>query len=394
VKSSNEVREPREDPRPIAMVTEAMQPRAVASLRATRLFSLVSLALLASGVFVAGRGAYFAFTDAWVAPMQLSPDSREVVALRVQASKDKEQQARLESELTSAAAEIVAIDLSLTRLGSLEASYSKAMRWNTSDRDGQLATLGEQKELLERQRSLTLEPIERYKSAVARAKRDLDAGVITATEFEVAQDNLARTQLTRDEKQLEYLRVNAAIDETSREADALAGAAAHPPSAGRRAAHLASPDVLRIDELRINTELQIARLGAEKRAADARVQAALAGIKGMDELQNELESTPSFLAAKREIDLAFVPYAHLDGIRTGDAVYSCRWFLFGCRERGKIKRFFPGEVVTDDPWGSVARGHYVELEMFDRTAMAERTLRVRRRGLLEGGSFVATRLDR
>ena len=391
MKSSNEVRDHREETRPIAIV---VQPRALATPKVTRLFSLIALAALASGVFAAGRGAYFALTDAWVAPMQLSPDSREVVALRVQASKDKEQQARFESELTSAAAEIVAIDLSLTRLRSLEGSYSKAVRWNTSDHDGQLAALYEQKELLERQRALTLEPIERYKRAVDRAKRDLEVGVITASELEAAQDNLARTELTRDEKQLEYLRATAALEETSREADALIGAAARLPLGGRSAAHPASPDVLRLDELRINTELQIARLGAERRAAEAREQAARAGIKGMDELQTQLESTPSFLAASREIDLAFVPYAHLEGIRTGDAVYRCRWFLFGCRELGRIKRFFPGEVVTDDPWGSVARGHYVELEMFDRTAMAERTLRVRRRGALEGGAFVATRLDR
>jgi hypothetical protein len=50
-------------------------------------------------------------------------------------------------------------------------------------------------------------------------------------------------------------------------------------------------------------------------------------------------------------------------------------------------------VVTDDPWGSAARGQYVELEMSDRMAMAERTLRVRR-GLGASDPVVASRLDR
>ena len=64
-----------------------------------------------------------------------------MVAVRVQAAKDKEQHARLESELTSAAAEIAAIDLGVKRLRTLEDGYSKAIRWTTSDRDGQLGAL-------------------------------------------------------------------------------------------------------------------------------------------------------------------------------------------------------------------------------------------------------------
>jgi hypothetical protein len=56
----------------------------------------------------------------------------------------------------------------------------------------------------------------------------------------------------------------------------------------------------------------------------------------------------------------------------------CRFLLFGCRTVGRVKRLFAGEVVTDDPWGSVARGRYAELELSDRSAASERTLRVRR----------------
>ena len=92
------------------------------------------------------------------------------------------------------------------------------------------------------------------------------------------------------------------------------------------------------------------------------------------------------------IDLAFVPYAHLEGVRAGDTVYKCRWFLVGCRETGRIKSIFPGEVVTDDPWGSVARGQYVELEMSDRSVVTERTLRVRRVTADDGESYRPRRL--
>jgi hypothetical protein len=378
VKSSNEPRERRNDAIPMVIAAAPhAAPRSLASPKTTRVVSLLALAGLAAGVIAVGRGAFFAITDAWVAPAQLSPESREVVAHRMEAAKQREQRARLEGELTSASAELVAIDLSLGRLQALQEGYAKALRWTSDDRDDQLGALIGQKVLLERQRELTAEAIDRDRNVVERAKKNLEAGVITATELEAAQESLARTQLSRGEKELEYLRVNAALEEASRASTALAGSGGQPTSTGRRGARHASPDVMRLDEVRINVELQVARLGAEKRGAEARERAARAAIESMDELAVQLEATPLFLAARREIDLAFVPYAHLRSVRVGDGVYTCRWLLFGCREAGRIKRIFPGEVVTDDPWGSVARGHYVQLEMSDRTAMAERTLRVR-----------------
>lgn len=385
MESTNELRSPRDEAIPllIAPALPAMTlplPVVIATPKTTRVLSLVVLAVLAGIVLLLTRGAYFALTDAWVAPTQLSPDSREVVALRIQAAKEKEQRARLESELTSAGAEIVAIDLSVGRLRMLADGYAKAIRWSTSDRGGQFAALLEQKALLDGQRALTLEAIERCQAVVARARRELEAGMITTEDLEIARDSLARSQLTKNEKDLESMRVAAALDEASRQVSALAGAAGRPPSAGRRGAQLASPDVIRLDDVRINVELQLARLQADRRGAEARERAARAGIAAMDELQVELESTPLYLGARREIDLAFVPYAHLEDVRPGHAVYRCGWFLLGCREAGRVKRIFPGEVVTDDPWGSVARGRYVELDMFDRSAMAERTLRVRAHG--------------
>ena len=378
MESIAELREPRTNAIPIALDdVERAEPPSIASPKATRLLSLIALAALAAGVVAVARGAYFAATDAWVAPTQLSPESREVVAFRMQAAKDQEQRIRFESELASAAAEIAAIDLGLTRLRTLEDGYSKAVRWSTSDRDDQLGALLGQKALLERQRELTVEAIDREKAALERARRNLESGAITQTDLDVAEDNLARTQLARSEKELEYVRVNAALEETSRAAAALAGATARPPAGGRRGENHASPDVVRLDEVRINVELQIARLDAERRAVETRERAARANLKNMDDLASELEATPLFLAAQHEIDLAFVPYAHLKNVRAGGAVYTCRWFLFGCHDVGRIRRILPGEVATGDPWGSVARGHYVELEMLDRSAMTERTLRVR-----------------
>jgi hypothetical protein len=354
-----------------------LAPRELVTPKRTRVLSILALTTLACFVFALAHAGYLALTDAWVAPLQLSPESRDVVTVRMQAAKEREERARLEGELTSSVAEIAAIDSSIERLRTLETNYSNAIQWSQTDRADQLAALARQKAILEDQRAMLAGSIARDKAAVERAERNVGAGMITAVDLDTARSNLARTQVEMSDKTLEHARVLTALAVASREEAALAGAATTPGTSGTRGAAVASPDVVRFDEVRINIELRITQLDAEKRAAEARQRAAQASIQSMDELRGELESTPAVLAAQGEIDLAFVPYAHLNGLRAGDAVYTCRWFLFGCHVAGRIRQIFPGEVVNDDPWGSIARGRYVQLEMSDRSAMRERTLRVR-----------------
>src|SRR4051794_40756980 len=62
----------------------------------TRLLALAALWTLSAGVFYLVVGCYFALTDAWIAPLQLSPNSREVVMLRVQEVKERNERAQLE----------------------------------------------------------------------------------------------------------------------------------------------------------------------------------------------------------------------------------------------------------------------------------------------------------
>jgi hypothetical protein len=345
----------------------------------TRLLALFALGTLAFGAFVACRASYFAWTDAWVAPLQLSPNSREVVAIRMQQAKEEDDRARFESERASAKAAIDAIDLSLEKLRALKGGYSSGIRWSTSDHDGQLIALRQQKAILEEQRAMVADAIGRNEAALQRAERNVAAGVVTDSALEQAKAALAQTRVAFSEKELDLARVSAAIEEASREATALSAAGNNASATGSRSADHASPDVVRFDEVRINVELQIARLEGERREAEARQHAAESSVETLDKLRRELESTPQFQAARRELDLAFVPYPHLKGVHPGDAVYACNWFLFDCHEAGRIKRLFAGEVVADDPWGSLTRGRYVELEMSDRTAVIQRTLRVRGR---------------
>ena len=342
-----------------------------------RVFSLLALAGLAAGLHGFGRAGYLALTDAWIAPLQLSPNSREVVTLRMQMTKEQETRARLENELVSTDAEISAIASSIERLRRLESSYSEAMRWSSKSHDGQLGALAQEKAILERQQAMLGAETARNQEVLARAERNVDAGLITATDLEQARANLARSEVMLSEKALEHARVRSALAETSRAAVALFGAAGKPGAFGRAIGN-ASPEVIRFDELQINIELSVARLESERRAAQTRRAAAESGLRSADELKSELEATPPFQATQRELDLAFVPYSQLNGVHIGDRVITCRWFLVDCRDAGSVKQVYPGEVATEDPWGSPARGRYVELSLSDRSVIGQRTLRVRR----------------
>jgi len=363
------------------LIPPAPTPRAALVPRSTRVFAFIALASLTFCVLSLAYGTYLAVTDAWVAPLRLSPDSREVIAVRTQAAKEREERARFQSELESSTAEGTAIDLSLERLRTLAANYSDLIRYSQSNRSGQVAALRRQAGLLAEQQALMTEAMARDQAELERAQRNLESGVITAVDLDAIRANLLKTRVTRSEKVLEGARVRDSLAEASRESLALSAATDSPASAGARGPSFASPDVVRFDEVRIQLELQIARLEAEKRAADSRRRAAEANIGSIDGLRAELESTPVFLAAEREVDLAFVPYAHLKAVHEGDPVVSCAWFLFGCTEVGHVARIFPGEVLNDDPWGSVERGKHLKLEMSDRSAISERTLRVRRRAV-------------
>jgi hypothetical protein len=77
-------------------------------------------------------------------------------------------------------------------------------------------------------------------------------------------------------------------------------------------------------------------------------------------------------------DIAFVPYDQLGGVGPGARIMDCLWGVFRCHQVGTITELVPGEVVTQDPWGKLARGQYVVLHLTDAGAVRERVLRVRR----------------
>jgi hypothetical protein len=137
------------------------------------------------------------------------------------------------------------------------------------------------------------------------------------------------------------------------------------------------PEVVQGAERDTRIEIEIQRLQAETRGHQAQRAVAIASAANQRALLGELESRPLYRAMKSITDVAFVPYDELTGVTPGAAVLDCTWGVFSCHPVGKITEILPGEVVTQDPWGEMARGQYVVLSLDDKDAVRERILRVR-----------------
>jgi hypothetical protein len=359
---------------------EILQPD-VAGARASwrsRAFAFVCLLAMALGVALGGRVTQRALSDAWIAPLQLSPDNERVVELRIQQTKEKADRARLIAEIAGIDEELTAVDVSLKRLQSLSADYRGALVWSTAAQSKELRDLRQQSSELQSKRQMLSDLLREQEAALTRADGDRAAGLITSAEFDRQAIGTHQLRVALQDCDIELARVEAALSGATLRGEALTSASLQKDPNHHTLSQL-SPDVIKSYDDQVRVELEIARLEAEKHSAQARRNATQSELDDMGQLLHELESRPLFRAMQRDTDMAFVPYDHLRRLSVGDDVYSCVWSVFLCRAVGTVTEIVPGEVVTQDPWGELARGQYLVLDMHDRVALFERVLRVRHR---------------
>src|SRR5580704_1014879 len=76
----------------------------------SRLLAFVSLLAVAAATAFVASLAYSALSDAWVAPLRLTPDNERVVDLRVQQTKERADRARLGAEIVGMDEELQAVE--------------------------------------------------------------------------------------------------------------------------------------------------------------------------------------------------------------------------------------------------------------------------------------------
>lgn len=339
--------------------------RSAGSALGVRLASLVILGGVLVGLAAVGAAAWHAMRDSFIAPLSLSADSAVVLENTLRLTELELERTRSVADADAAAAEASDADEENARLQEVERTLVLAGPWGQATHtDQRSASVAEVNSLAMRQ-SLLAKMIDKQRRLADLSLRNLQAGVISQTEYE--QETLRLDQLTLSAMETARARVQSAfaLKKARLGKQALDGSA--PPL----------PEMVAREDLRVRIEVQRLRAEGRKRAKLAERSALMARVQKIDALLTQLKRNPLFHAAEAPLDLAFVPYSQLDGVSGGATVLRCRLVVFACRKVGSIAEFIPGEVVQPDPWGKVERGQYVALELTDRTAARAKTLRVR-----------------
>lgn len=343
-----------------------------------RLVSLCALTTLLAGITYVAVTGYRALADAWVAPINLSPDSDKVIDLTLKWNKTMAERALLEAELERIDGEIAAVDIAIGKLSRMQTGARDAILWSADVQGEQSKALNGVIANLTKQRTLLLGLVETQEEMEARAKKNLAAGLITEPEYRKEQQALQQLRLSLTENQRQTQEARLRLRESDVASDALRADLEGGSAEDANAPRGQMPEVLQRREQEIRIELEIVKLQAERRGLGAFRKVAVDSLAKMDELIAQIQARPLYQAMQKSTDIAFIPYDQLDGVSEGDEVISCTLSLFRCRVVGRMGEIVPGEVVTQDPWGDLARGQYALLEMHDPLAFREKTLRVRK----------------
>lgn len=344
-----------------------------------RLGALAVLGITAAGLLWAAHAGYRAATDAWVAPLRLSPQSDAVIQVRQRMTREDGERARLEAEVARFDAELAAMASALERLGNLRTSATAAMKWQASVHAGEAGSYQAVLDTLRRQRD-QLQALHRSQLQITtRAEEDLKAGLIDRHEFTRHEQALRSTAaaLADNERLIEENEQRRQVASSSSRAYRAKLRGEVVPASGA-ASKGELPQVMQLQENDIRLELELQKLDAEQRSLRQLRAAAQEALDKQRVLLEELKAKPLYRAVAATIDLAFVPYEQLPGVAPGARVIACEFAVFRCRDVGQVTEIVPGEVVAEGASRELTRGVYVMLKLDDPEAVREKLLRLRK----------------
>lgn len=345
-----------------------------------RIVSLSTLVALVAGVGYVGREGYRALTDSFVAPTILSPDNDLVLQNKVRISELYVEKARAVAELEAIDADLVACDATITRLNGLRETASRALTWTRKVTAGQAVANVSDTKAIDKQRDTLAAMIDKQTKITEAARANLEAGLVTKLEFAKEQQSLHQLELSM----LDNERKRIQADQQQRQNDL-----AQASLATQGVSSIPMPEVVMREDQMVRIELELTRIQAELRKKTAEKKLLQDKLAKFDELEGQLKARPIFRAADQSMDVAFVPYTQLEGVREGQAVYDCVWGVFACKQVGRVSEMVPGEVILPDPWGTPSRGQFAVLDLTDRESAKSKTLRVR-----PSGPVVALKLSK
>lgn len=347
-----------------------MNPNTLVDKRAnarTRLFSLGMLAVFAGAAATLAVQGYHAATDAFVAPVILSPDSDVVLQTKLKISELAVERSRIGAEISAIDADVAACEEAVRRLRALAATAASAAAWTRSVNAEQVTAGDAESRKLKEQRVVLESMLARQSRQTEEARRNQEASLITKADYMREAHAQSEIELALLENDRSQVQVNLGMHQAVLGARSLARVSGAPTM----------PEIALHEDQAVRLELEVLKLETEQRTKRAARGAIVDKLAKIDEVEAKLRGRPAVQAMEQSVNLAFVPYTQIDGVRAGGRVQDCLWGLFFCKDVGSVSRVVAGEVVLPDPWGNQARGQFVVLELIETRAAKSKTLRVR-----------------
>lgn len=335
---------------------------------ATRVVSVLTLAVVLAGVYKLSIAGYYIATDSFVAPIILSPDSDAVLPSKLNLVRIMAERAALVGRIDQAEASLVAANQGTSKLMELKTTLADALGFTqsvtshmVSAGSHDLAALAAQKRLIE-QRVLEQE------KRMGDLDRQLELGLLRRSDVQRERDILNELKLSSIQNDRERVATSAQLHSSSLAQRAMG-------SADRK---LSTPEMVQQREQLIRLDIDLLKLQAEIVGKSAELRTAREELAKLDSLLQQVKERPVFRAIESRQNVAFVPYTQLPGIELGASVVSCAvWGMLDCRSVGRVTHLLPGEVAAQDPWGAPSRGQYALLQLEDPSAAKAKVLRVR-----------------
>lgn len=340
-----------------------------------RILAFLALSALAAGVAHLAVDGYRALTDAWMAPITLSPDNDAVVQINIRLNEQLVQQAKLKSDVERITADIKGVDDAVIRLEAVQKQGHEALKWAAVSTRQQLVSSSAALRSIDAQQRLLNDMIARQTKLVEQTRKNSQAGLVSAQEYDTALQTLSQLRLGLEENDRQRLETRTQSVQFGQAAAALKNVTEGRPASAAQQGVL--PDVVAGQERDVHVELELIKLQAERRALMAEKALATESLERMDELLKQVRSRPLYRAINSSTDVAFIPYTQMKGVENGADLMACTWAIFNCHTVGRVKEVLPGEVVAQDPWAEIARGQYAILELDDHEAAKEKVLRAR-----------------
>lgn len=334
----------------------------------TRAGAFVALVGLVSGVGYVGIQTYRAVTDSFVAPIILTPDNDVVIANKLKMGELGVERSRTTAQLETLDDETKAMEKALLRLRALHETASNAIEWFKLVNSRQISAGWAEQATLSKQRSVLSTMADEQDALVRRAQANVAAGLVSKAEVDKELQTLRQLRFALLENERSQVQSDSAMHEVALAQKSIAARGGTAPM----------PALLIREDEAVRIEIEMLKLEADLRTKVAEKRILGEKLAKLDEIETQLKGRPIFRAIAQSVDVAFVPYTQIDGVKKGGTVYECTWGLFNCRSVGVVAELVPGEVVLPDPWGSQARGQYVVLSLHDHDAAKSKSLRVRR----------------